>query len=59
MQGAGDEVLREALDCFEDGAIEEGDLPQSACARSIPPRRGRPPDGARAEAPDLPRMRAM
>jgi TRAP-type uncharacterized transport system substrate-binding protein len=26
MQGAADVVLREALDCYEDGAIEEGDL---------------------------------
>jgi TRAP transporter TAXI family solute receptor len=26
MQGAADGVLREALDCYEDGAIEEGDL---------------------------------
>jgi TRAP transporter TAXI family solute receptor len=26
MQGAADDVLREALECYEDGAIEEGDL---------------------------------
>ena len=26
MQGAADELLREALDCYEDGAIEDGDL---------------------------------
>jgi TRAP transporter TAXI family solute receptor len=26
MQGAADGVLREALDCYDDGAIEEGDL---------------------------------
>jgi hypothetical protein len=26
MQSAADGVLREALDCYEDGAIEEGDL---------------------------------
>jgi hypothetical protein len=26
MQGAADTVLREALDCYDDGAIEEGDL---------------------------------
>jgi len=26
MQGAADSLLREALDCYEDGAIEEGDL---------------------------------
>ena len=26
MQGEADGVLREALDCYDDGAIEEGDL---------------------------------
>jgi hypothetical protein len=26
MQGAADDLLREALECYEDGAIEEGDL---------------------------------
>ena len=26
MQGEVDDVLREALDCYDDGAIEEGDL---------------------------------
>jgi hypothetical protein len=26
MQAEADEVLREALECYEDGAIEEGDL---------------------------------
>ena len=26
MQGAADVMLREALDCYDDGAIEEGDL---------------------------------
>lgn len=26
MQGAADRVLREALDCYDDGAIEDGDL---------------------------------
>lgn len=26
MQGTADDVLREALECYEDGAIEEGDL---------------------------------
>lgn len=26
MQGAADRLLREALDCYDDGAIEEGDL---------------------------------
>jgi TRAP transporter TAXI family solute receptor len=26
MQGAADDLLREALDCYDDGAIEEGDL---------------------------------
>jgi hypothetical protein len=26
MQGEADGILREALDCYDDGAIEEGDL---------------------------------
>jgi hypothetical protein len=26
MQGTADRILREALDCYDDGAIEEGDL---------------------------------
>ena len=38
MQGAADGVLREALDCYEDGAIEDGDLSvDRAGARTIPP----------------------
>ena len=26
MQGTADALLREALDCYDDGAIEDGDL---------------------------------
>ncbi len=26
MQGAADSMLREALDCYDDGTIEDGDL---------------------------------
>src|SRR5262245_2479431 len=60
MQNQADEVLREALDCFEDGAIEEGDLSAIGIAleqfhRAMVDRRM----ALVAEAPDLPRMRAM
>jgi TRAP transporter TAXI family solute receptor len=60
MQGKADEVLREALYCFEDGAIEEGDLSAIGLAleqfhRAVVDRRM----ALGAEAPDLPRMRAM
>jgi TRAP transporter TAXI family solute receptor len=60
MQSKADEVLREALDCFEDGAIEEGDLSAIGLAleqlhRAVVDRRM----ALGAEAPDLPRMRAM
>jgi TRAP transporter TAXI family solute receptor len=60
MQSRADEVLREALDCFEDGAIEEGDLAAIGLAleqfhRAVTDRRM----ALGAEAPDLPRMRAM
>ncbi|MFO1111764.1 MAG: TAXI family TRAP transporter solute-binding subunit [Bradyrhizobium sp.] len=60
MQGRADEALREALDCFEDGAIEEGDLAAIGLAleqfhRAVTDRR----IALRAEAPDMPRMRAM
>ena len=61
MQGQADEVLREALYCFEDGAIEEGDLSAIGIAleqfhRAVTDRRMAL--GAEA-SPDLPRMRAM
>ncbi|MCP4618694.1 MAG: ABC transporter substrate-binding protein [Bradyrhizobium sp.] len=60
MQGRADNVLREALNCFEDGAIEEGDLSAIGLAleqfhRAVTDRRMT----LGAEAPDLPRMRAM
>jgi hypothetical protein len=60
MQDRADEVLREALDCFEDGAIEEGDLSAIGLAldqfhRAVTDRRM----SLGAEAPDLPRVRAM
>ena len=60
MQSKADEVLREALDCYEDGAIEEGDLSAIGLAleqlhRAVVDRRM----ALGAEAPDLPRMRAM
>src|SRR5260370_26344933 len=35
MQGEADGILREALDCYDDGAIEEGDL--SAIGRALEP----------------------
>lgn len=60
MQNRADEVLREALDCYEDGAIEEGDLSAISLAleqfhRATADRRTTlGPDAA-----DLPRMRAM
>jgi hypothetical protein len=60
MQDRADEVLREALDCFEDGAIEEGDLSAIGLAleqfhRAVTDRRM----VLGAGSPDLPRMRAM
>ena len=60
MQGRADEVLREALNCFEDGAIEEGDLAAIGLAleqfnRAVTDRRAT----LGMEPPDLPRMRAM
>jgi TRAP transporter TAXI family solute receptor len=59
MQNRADEVLREALDCYEDGAIEEGDLSAIGLAleqfhRAATDRR----TTLGTEAPDLPRMRA-
>lgn len=60
MQGRADQVLREALNCFEDGAIEEGDLAAIGLAleqfhRAVADRR----TTLGTEAPDLPRVRAM
>ena len=60
MQGRADEVLREALNCFEDGAIEEGDLAAIGLAleqfhRAVADRR----TTLGTETPDLPRVRAM
>jgi TRAP transporter TAXI family solute receptor len=60
MQDRADEMLRETLDCFEDGAIEEGDLSAIGLAleqfhRAVTDRRM----ALGAQAPDLPRVRAM
>lgn len=60
MQAEADQVLREALDCYEDGAIEEGDLSVIGIAldqfhHAVADRR----ITIGAAAPDLPRMRAM
>lgn len=60
MQSQADDVLREALDCFENGAIEEGDLAAIGLAleqfhRAAMDRRM----AFGADAPDMPRMRAM
>src|SRR6266702_3594735 len=59
MQGAADDVLREALDCYEDGAIEEGDLSAIGLAleqfhHAVADRRAT----IGAAAPDIQRMRA-
>jgi len=60
MQSQADDVLREALDCFENGAIEEGDLAAIGLAleqfhRAATDRRTVLGSGA----PEVPRMRAM
>ena len=60
MQGAADGVLREALDCYEDGAIEEGDLSVIGLAleqfhHAVADRRAT----IGAMAPDMQRMRAL
>jgi len=60
MQGEADEVLREAIECYEDGAIEEGDLTVIRLAleqfhHAVADRR----IGIGPAAQDLPRMRAM
>ena len=60
MQGEADQILREALDCYEDGAIEEGDL--SAIGLALDQFRHAVADRRMATglaAPDVPRMRAM
>jgi TRAP transporter TAXI family solute receptor len=60
MQGEADQILREALDCYEDGAIEEGDL--SAIGLALDQFRHAVADrrvSVGSAAPDLPRMRAM
>jgi TRAP transporter TAXI family solute receptor len=59
MQNAADGVLREALDCYDDGAIEEGDLSVIGLAleqfhHAVADRRATMGAGE----PDLPRMRA-
>ena len=59
MQGTADGVLREALDCYDDGAIEEGDLSVIGLAleqfhHAVADRRAT----IGAGEPDLPRMRA-
>lgn len=60
MQSQADDVLREALDCFENGAIEEGDLAAIGLAleqfhRAATDRRM----VLGSDAPEMPRMRAM
>jgi TRAP transporter TAXI family solute receptor len=60
MQGEADQILREALDCYEDGAIEEGDL--SAIGLALDQFRHAVADRRitiGSAALDLPRMRAM
>jgi TRAP transporter TAXI family solute receptor len=59
MQGAADGLLREALDCYDHGAIEEGDLSVIGLAleqfhHAVADRRAT----IGAEAPDMLRMRA-
>jgi TRAP transporter TAXI family solute receptor len=60
MQSAADDVLREALECYEDGAIEEGDLAAIGLAldqfrHAVADRR----TIVGAAASEQPRMRAM
>jgi hypothetical protein len=60
MQGTADVLLREALDCYDDGAIEEGDLSVIGLTleqfhHAVADRRA----VLGAPASDLPRMRAM
>jgi len=60
MQGEVDGILREALDCYDDGGIEEGDLSAIGLVleqfhHAVADRRF----AMGAAAPDLPRMRAL
>jgi TRAP-type uncharacterized transport system substrate-binding protein len=60
MQGEADRILREALDCYDDGAIEEGDLSAIGLAleqfhHAVADRRAT----IGVSVPDLPRMRAL
>jgi hypothetical protein len=60
MQTEADSLLREALDCYDDGAIEEGDLSVIGLTleqfhHAVADRR----TVLGAPASDLPRMRAM
>ena len=60
MQGAADALLREALDCYEDGAIEDGDLSVIGLAleqfhHAVTDRR----DILGTTAPDQQRLRAL
>src|SRR6266478_3291710 len=60
MQGEADGILREALDCYDDGAIEEGDLSAIGLAleqfhRAVADRRVT----IGVSAPDLQRRRAL
>jgi TRAP transporter TAXI family solute receptor len=60
MQGDVDGILRETIDCYDDGAIEEGDLSAIGLVleqfhHAVADRRVT----LGAAAPDLPRMRAM
>ena len=59
MQHEADDILRETLDCYDDGAIEEGDLSAFGLVleqfhHAVTDRR----TAIGAAAPDLPRMRA-
>ena len=59
MQGEADDLLRETLNCYDDDAIEEGDLSAIGLAleqfhHAVADRRA----AIGATAPDLPRMRA-
>jgi TRAP transporter TAXI family solute receptor len=60
MQSEADGILRETLDCYDDGTIEEGDLSAIGLVleqfhHAVADRRM----AMGAEAPDLPRMRAL
>ena len=60
MQGAADNMLREALDCYDAGTIEDSDLSVIGLAleqfhHAISDRRAI----IGAGAPDMPRMRAL